>query len=101
MLLRGIGIEPKMEYLISKQNTEQGAMLLVKSASNKTEEMAGCLREHDAFLEAPGLIPSPHMVASNSLYSSSRESEVFFLPPWVPGTHVMHRKNIQAKCSCT
>lgn len=67
-------------------------MLLVKSASNKTEEMAAWLWAHDAFPEAPGLIPSPHMVAPNTLYSSSRESEAFFLPPWAPGTYVMHRK---------
>lgn len=32
------------------------------------------------------------MVAPNSLYSSSRKSEAFFLPPWAPGAHVMHRK---------
>lgn len=67
-------------------------MLLVKSASNKTEEMAAWLRAHDAFPEAPSLIPSPHMGAPNSLYSSSRESEAFFFPPWAPSTHVMHRK---------
>lgn len=52
--------------------------------------MAGQLRTLAGFPEAPSLIPSPQMVAHNSLYSTSKGSEAFFRPPWAPDIHVMH-----------
>lgn len=55
------------------------------------EEMAQQLRVPAALSEDFDLILSIYMVAHKHLNSSSRKSDTFFWPLWVPSVHALHR----------